>query len=95
MNEQKYICAICGKEYDSVKSRIECESACYKNYLAVEARKKADEVKMKREASEKAIEAKLAEVDKMLKEHLEEYETFHFSRRYSNLTYIFKNMLWF
>lgn len=94
MNEQKYICAICGKEYDSVKSRMECESKCYKEYLTAEAKKKADEINMKREASEKAIEKKLAEVDEMLRNHLQEYESFHVSGNYYYLRYIFSKAMW-
>ena len=94
MNEEKYYCAICGKGHDSVKSRIECESKCYKEYLAAEAKKKADEVNMKREASEKAIEKKLAEVNDMLAKHLEEYESFHLKNNYYYLRYIFSKTMW-
>lgn len=96
MNEEKYYCAICGKGYDSVKSRIACETKCFKEYQEAEAKKKADEIQKNRDASEKAIEKKLEEVNEMIGKHLKDYETFHLNGNYYYLRYIFnKSMWWF
>lgn len=94
MNEKKYICAICGKSYDGIAERIACETKCLKEHKVAEAQKKANEIKAKRDASTKAIEAKLAEVDEMLRNHLQEHESFHLTGNYYYLRYIFSKTMW-
>lgn len=94
MNEEKYYCAMCGKSYESVKDRIACETECYKNYMAAEAKKKSDEAKAKRDSSTKAIENKLAELNKMIESHLREYEYLNLTRHYPYISYVFKKPVW-
>ena len=94
--EEKYYCAICGKSYDCVKDRIQCESKCFEEYKAAEAKRKENEIKAKRDASSKEIEKKLEEVNDMLEKHLKEYDSFSLKGNYYYLRYIFtKTMWWF
>ena len=41
-----YICAICGKEYETITGRNKCETSCLTNFKKVE-RQKADTVRIK------------------------------------------------
>lgn len=91
---KNYICAICGNEYDNVADRAECETKCL-----AEEKKKAELIKLKkqaeeREASEKmAIEA-LEIAEEAVKKHLNEYEYLHLDKNYTYLKLLFSNKTW-
>ena len=61
MDKEKvlFICALCGKEYDNVLSRANCEIACDKKRVEEEkkaaAAKKAAEKKLRKEAVDEAV----------------------------------------
>lgn len=103
MPNETYTCAICGTPYNSIEERIACETKCLKRHKEAEAKKKleeqqkkVDEAKKQKKASEQAIEAKLDEVNKMLKEHFSKYDTFCLTHDYPYLNYMFrKGTLWF
>ena len=92
--KEKYTCAMCGKTYSHLEERIACETKCLKAFKETEAQRKADEIKAKCDASTKAIEEKLTEVNEMLEKHLREYESFHMKGNYYYLRYIFSKALW-
>lgn len=89
-NSRMYVCAICGKSYEHVEDRIACETTCLKKRKAEEEQKKRNEAREKLTNSTKAIEKKLIEVDEMIKQHLNEFESLELTRNYPYLSYIFK-----
>lgn len=94
MNE-KYVCAICGKSYKHIEDRIACETKCLNERKIAEAKKKESEFKTKRTNSEKEIEKRLDEVNKMVEEHLNEYGNISLTHSYYYLSYIFsRHSLW-
>lgn len=94
-NSRKYVCAICGKSYENLEDRIACETKCFNERKMIEAKQKEDKLKTKRINSEKEIEQKLAEVNEMIREHLNEYDSLKLSHTYYYLSYIFsKHPLW-
>ena len=89
-NSRMYVCAICGKSYEHVEDRVACETKCLKKRKAEEEQKKRNEAREKLTNSTKAIEKKLTEVDEMIKQHLNEFESLELTRNYPYLSYIFK-----
>ena len=68
-----YICAICGKRYDKIADRAQCEIDCA---AAEEKRKKAEtekRLKTERVMLEKKIEAKLNEAEQLVETYWERY----------------------
>lgn len=63
MDEKKFVCGICGKEYDNIADRCACEMACVKK----EKQKKLEELK-EIERKIKAGRAKEAEAKKKKRE---------------------------
>lgn len=95
MSETKYTCAVCGKEYDSVEKRAECEARCIKNRKIVEQQRKANEAKEQERASVKAISDELAKADDMIRKHLEKYDSLSLGdKNYYYLSYLFKRIRW-
>lgn len=97
MDENRmYVCALCGKEYETVEERIACETKCLAEFKAAELQKKLEEEKENKLASNKAIEEELDKIDQMVKEHLRKYENLKLSRNYYYLSYLFKSSpFWF
>lgn len=90
-----YKCAICGKEYDSVEKRAECEARCIKNRKIIEQQKKANEEKEQEKASVQAIKDELSKADAMIRQHFEKYETLSLGgTNYYYLSYLFKRTGW-
>ena len=68
-----YICAICGKSYDKIADRAQCEINCA---AAEEKRKKAEEekrLKTEKVMLGKKIETKLNELEQLLGSYWERY----------------------
>lgn len=103
MSNETYTCAICGTPYNSIEERIACETKCLKKHKEAEAKKKleeqqkkVDEAKKQKRASEQAIEAKLDEVNKMLKEHFNKHSSLNMTHEYYYLNYVFnRRLFWF
>lgn len=92
---QMYKCAICGKEYDSVEKRAECEARCIKNRKIIEQQRKENEKKEAEKASTQAIKDELSKADSMIRKHLEKYETLSLGdKEYFYLSYLFKRTGW-
>lgn len=90
-----YSCAICGKNYETIEERAECELACSEKRRKEEIEKKREAYDVAKKASEANIEEKLSEVNDMIKEHLNEYEHLRLTKSYHYLQYIFSKRLWF
>lgn len=92
----KFTCAICGKEYDSIVGRSKCEVQC----LADE-KKKEEILKLKKEAearekSEKAAIDALDAAEETLKNYLKTYERLAINKNYPYLKLLFdRNTWWF
>lgn len=100
MSNETYTCAICGTPYNSIEERIACETKCLKKRNEAEARKKLEEerkkterAKQQKKESEQAIETKLDEVNKMLKDHFNKYKDFDMTHEYYYLNYVFNRSL--
>ena len=89
-----YKCEICGKEYERLEDRIECETKCLKEQKAAEELKKQNEYKNKRAESAKAIYEEFNKADKMVKEHLSKYKSLSLDKQYPYLKYVFDRSLW-
>lgn len=70
-----YQCAICGKEYNNIEDRAECESNCLKQLKIDKQKKKDAENKAAEIAGVQVIRDELSKADKMIREHLEKYES--------------------
>ena len=80
-----YTCAICGKTYDKIADRTQCELNCA---AEAEKRKKAETEKRLRTEMvmlEKKIEAKFNEAEQLIETYWERYN------RLPNLSYFLKN----
>ena len=93
---KKYECEVCGKSYDSIADIAKCETKCViERKKAVEELKK-QEFEAKMYTSTKAICDELLKVDKMVGEHLKEYNSLSMNNNYPYLKHIFNtSLLWF
>lgn len=72
-----YKCAICGKEFDDVKERTECELACLKKQeeekrLAAEKKKKEEQTARKKEVDEA-----IAHANKLYRKYIKDYGVYY------------------
>ena len=81
---KKYNCEICGKMYDELKDRIECETKCFKQQA--ENAKKAAEAKKKEEkmASEAKVTAAFDAAYKLRDEHVAKYGSYFYKPPVTN-----------
>lgn len=91
---KKYICAICGKEYESIPERAECESKCVAEAKKAEEVKKRNEYEAKRKESAQAIYEALDDVDEMIARHFDEYKTLLITKNYPHLKHLFSTLPW-
>lgn len=72
-----YKCAICGKEYETISERSECETKCLKLKAEMEAAKKLAEKKSKKKASKdklNQLEEKLRAMEDEYMKELDKYD---------------------
>ena len=89
-----YKCEICGKTYEELANRIECETKCLKALKEEEEELKRAEYENNRIESAEAIYEALHEVDQMLKLHMKEFKSFALNGNYPHLKYIFNHSFW-
>lgn len=95
MDENRmYTCAICGKSYPDIESRIDCESTCLEERKAIEAEKKSIEYEAKRAESIKAIDEALTNANNMIAKHIAQFNSLPLHKNYPYLKYIFKYTGW-
>lgn len=87
-------CEICGKEYEELANRIECETKCFKELKEAEEELKKADYENRRVKSAEAIDEALYIVDKMLKDHVKEFKSFALNNNYPHLKYIFNHSFW-
>lgn len=92
-----YYCAICGKRHESIEERSECETKCIKLMKEKEEERKKIEYENAKDSSEEEICYALDNVERMIAEHLEKFESISLKNNYPYLRYIFKNNIgwWF
>ena len=95
----KYVCGICGKSYEDIVSRAQCEIECYKKIEAAEKAaaeaKKAEEKEVRRAEIVALIEEinKLASKrDHLIKEYMKDYNSIKLN---FNSPYKDENENWF
>ena len=95
-NNNTFTCAICGKEYDSVAERSNCENKCIREVEVAEALRKLNEEKKMRTQSEEDIAEILSKADDMIAKHLEDFGTLKLRHTYHYLSHVFKRVsMWF
>ena len=87
----QYKCAICGKIYDNVQERINCEMACLKKQQ--EEAKKAAEAKKKAEKDTRKKEVTMAieHASELLNEYIKDYGSYSYDGKKLNDT---SNFFW-
>ena len=94
MNEMLYECAVCGKSYETVEERVECESKCVVERKEAEEERKLNELKMKEHESVEAINEALANTESMIREHFKQYSNLSLNHNYPYLKYVFSRTAW-
>lgn len=84
-NNVIYKCGICGREYDDIRERISCETACLKRQD--EEKKRAEETKKKAEkdARNKEVTEALDNAYKLLNKYIEDYGHYSYSGNLKDL----------
>lgn len=71
-----YKCGFCGKEYNSIKDRAECEIKCFKK-KEEEERLAAEKKKMEEQAIRKAeVDEAIARAEELKNKYVEDYGTY-------------------
>lgn len=96
MTEEKtmYTCAICGKSYELIEDRVDCESKCIVTRKKLEEENKRKKLEVKKYASEQEIHDALGSLNEKISQHIKEYGSFMLTKNYPYLNYIFKNTAW-
>lgn len=88
-----FICAICGKEYNSILNRAQCEINCTKKIeeeeKRVAAEKKVAEKKMRREAVDEAM----ANAFRLAKAYIKDYGSYSYDGE-ANSDCIWPSKIW-
>lgn len=71
-----YKCAICGKEYETIAERSECETKCLKLKAGMEAAKKLAEKKSKKKAAKEKLNQLEEKLRAMEEEYMKELDTY-------------------
>lgn len=71
-----YKCEICGKSYEELEGRIECETKCFKERKAAEEKRKEAELAAKKEARRAEVEAAQKNYLELLEKYVEDYGIF-------------------
>lgn len=91
--KQMFKCAICGKTYDDVKARMECESKCLK-HQEIEAAKAAEAKKQEEYMNSKAkVDEAFATAYKLRDEHVKKYGSYTYVHM-DDITNSLKNQYW-
>lgn len=89
-----YTCAVCGKSYDAIEDRVNCESKCLAELKKVSEEKKKNEYEAKRRESEKAICRALGDVNEMMAEHFATYNSLSIHKNYPYINYVCGKLPW-
>jgi len=81
MEEKKFKCGYCGKEYGTPAARANCELACYQKKVVEEYTEKRDKAVKEREKREAEIAAKEDELRKLKSKFFEDYKWIEIKER--------------
>jgi len=86
----QYKCGVCGKIYDSIIERAQCEVTCVK-HQEEEARKAAELKKQEEQASRKAnVDAQVKTTLNAIKEYTHDYGYYHYD---GDISYVVEDFL--
>lgn len=91
---KKYVCAVCGNEYESILERAQCEEKCVTNAMKAAEEKKRNEYEAKRKESAKNITDTLSELEEMIANHFEQYSTLEITQTYPYVQHVCGNCRW-
>lgn len=90
-----YECAVCGKSYEHIEDRIECETKCVAERKKIEEEKKRNEHEAKRKEMASEIYADLDSLNVKLAKYFKAYDTLTLNKSYPYLKYLFNyGTLW-
>lgn len=87
----KYTCAVCGRNYDTVESRIKCESSCLAELKEVEQKLKEEKLNADKKERYEHIKQSLSSVNDEVKAYLNDYGSIYIDTNYYYLNYIFNH----
>lgn len=92
-----YICGICGARHENIEDRIACETKCLAARKEAKEKMKLAKYNEEKNDSAKALTEELIKVEKMVKKHLQKYDTYSIPQKFPYLSYIFSghSMFWF
>lgn len=65
---EEFVCGYCGKKYDTLHERTECEQKCYEKKLATEAKEREEARKVERAQDSMMIEEKIDQCNELIKQ---------------------------
>lgn len=68
-----YKCGFCGKEYDSIKDRAECELKCHKQKLEKDRLAAIQKKKEEQAARKKEVDEAIARAEELKNKYVEDY----------------------
>lgn len=94
MEERVYMCAICGKSYDSIAQRINCEQTCLKKQE--EEKKKAAEAKKAAEYADRKAEVDAAfdHAYKLRNQLIKDYGSYTYNKVVNNVRDFYVPFSW-
>ena len=93
-----YECAICGKKYESIQERANCELTCAKKQKEEEEAAAYAKKKAEQEARQSEVSAALDNVYALINKYVEDYGSFIYNGKYKGLDMLnmdfFPSKLW-
>ena len=83
-----YKCGICHTEHDSIKKRMECESACYAKYQEEEKKKLAAAKEAEKNARKIEVDKAFEHAYKLKNKFVEDYGTYTYTNTRTNNPFI-------
>ena len=98
MKDNKYCCALCGTEHESIEERAKCELECVTRVKAAEAKAKEEEKKAAKDARQQEVTAALDNSFSLVNKFIEDYGSYEYNGKLNELDAInmdfFPSKLW-
>ena len=92
--QKYYMCAVCGKEHESILARAQCEEKCVAAAEKAIKEKQLEKLLEQRKESEQEIHAALSDINEMVAKHFEKYHSLSLNQTYPYLQHIFSRSRW-
>ena len=96
--DKQYRCEICGKAYDSISERANCELACFTKIQEEEKAAAKAKMQAEKEARQQEVSAALDNAYALVGKYVEDYGSFVYNGKYKGLDMLnmdfFPSKLW-